>query len=287
MQEQDLTAAIREHVSTGEPPMSLTSVALLARGRRERRRRTAVGVSAGALAAVAVAGVLTVTGNAPATAPGAPADLGAVCPELRGAATGPARSLPPATAHPVVEATVLDRLDCALARAVTRLMPDARFAPAFHAKALRFETEGAARQPQYVASAEVYSPAGRGNLDVLIFAQVQPPATAAELVALGQREVRRVGPHGEVMIVGDRLGPVDEPGSQVRQSSVYLYTGRTVVAVRTSNEGAASGGQDPSGRPSSKGDGPVHEAVVVAPVPPLTVDQLADIAADPDLAIYG
>lgn len=218
MQEQDLTAAIREHVSTGEPPMSLTSVALLARGRRERRRRTAVGVSAGALAAVAVAGVLTVTGNAPATAPGAPADLGAVCPELRGAATGPARSLPPATAHPVVEATVLDRLDCALARAVTRLMPDARFAPAFHAKALRFETEGAARQPQYVASAEVYSPAGRGNLDVLIFAQVQPPATAAELVALGQREVRRVGPHGEVMIVGDRLGPVDEPGSQVRQS---------------------------------------------------------------------
>lgn len=243
--------AVRLHVTTDEPPLGVTSAAVLGAARRSRRIRTAALSGGLVLAAVATGGVTALAGIGQpigGEADGAAAPGPAVCAELR--------STPPPSN--IGRAEARDRLSCHLLTTLPALLPTATFTEVHPwQEALVAETS----EQGVSAEATVFDPAGGGSLTVMVDSTAP---RAARAYAGPCNATCRTGPGGELIDVRTH-----RDGNGVVTNSAWVYTGRTIVGAVSRNV------------PESP-----YRVFPNRPTPPLTVDQLADLASAPELVLY-
>lgn len=261
-----LKDALNRHVTANEPPLRLTSAAVLAAGRRSRRRQ--VGAAGMVSAALAVTGVLAAWQLLPPTQP--TGDRLVIGPECDVATL----------AVPDEDASRRTRVTCFLTRELASRLPEARFAALYGpAGAPPLKTYPDDQVPGGLAAdAVVIDRAGAGSVHFVV-APNDPdglgpvgaalPPTAAECAA---QEIcgLRTGPHGETIAVYTTRS---EDG--LLAYTLYVYDGRdrggSFIVASSANTRApgGSGHAEPS-----------------RPLPPLGVADLIEIATAPELAVF-
>jgi hypothetical protein len=250
-----LRQALHAYVTVDEPPARSLTEGVLVAGRRARRAR-AVAWIAGAVVAV----VLLATSATAAMMRGGGGD-GPVQPGpgCRSSGTGSSPE---------------ERIGCYLSTVVPSVRPDATLSyldgPAGTEPLGAYRADEAA-PGAFGASALVSDALGRGNLQFLIFRWPTPGTVPPEPCGEPGDCTLREGPHGETVAVSSSRFSDGDPPAEHIMISVTVYTGQTVVVAMTANTGLGVLTDD--GRPGR-------------PEPPLTVDQLIEIACGPALVIY-
>jgi len=252
---------LRAYVTDGEPPMTLTSAGLLAKGARQGALRLGAGLGAGttvtALALVAALIYLPANQSQPALS-GEAACLGRV-PIVPGAtsdvtadplATGSAAPLPP------VSSEQLAQVSCSLVDKVTAMLPGRRFLPSNWRGAPPFQTL------EYEGGLRVSARTATGSFGVLIV----PLTTASSTPPDWQGRLETL-PDGTTVAITTDFGMFGDKGS--RMITVQRRTQGTVILVMADNVRTVRPEVDAGGDPI------------------LTEDQLTQIAAMPQLEVFG
>ncbi|MFC6016251.1 hypothetical protein ACFP2T_08580 [Plantactinospora solaniradicis] len=282
MQETEVRELLQAYTTDAEPPMSLTSDAVLAAGRRSRRIRRLAGVTGAGLAVVLVgAGVMV-----------APRMIG---PSTTTVAAAPQCPSPPGPRPPGVIAAdqplsdeladwAAASLTCYLSYAMPRMLPDAEYLAAPGALAgplvgFSLPDRAPIRPPggdqpwggdRVDARAVIQDP--EGTSDFYLTVGVASPAAGAVAAARCETTTHsactvRPGPEGTTVITGTELEPL--PAEHPRTFTALVYRGQTIVNVLISNNDR---------------QGP--EPVATRPVPALTTEQIVELALASELYLF-
>lgn len=262
----DLRAALHGYVTGGEPPLGLTSSGAVTAGRRAARRRMTL-QALGAAAAV----VVTVVGAAQLVAhPAAPRPPVAATQQPQPSSAAPSeRSCTGLVTGP--DADDDDRrlaITCYLTATLPGMLPGATLSQppgqAAPAGTLPLHAYPHSWAYGFNADALVTDAAGVG----LVFIVVEPREPAnrppdKESCAAPSCQ-RRTGPRGEV--VGIYTKP--EKDGTSTGTSVVLYSAGSTVSATAANHTPTT-------------------LMATRPAPPLTLDQLWQLATEPRLQVYG
>ncbi|MBE1491440.1 hypothetical protein [Plantactinospora soyae] len=281
MQETEVPDLLRAYTTDAEPPMRLTSGAVLAAGRRSRRNRRLAGVGGAALTAVLVgAGAM-------------------VAPQLVGPSTtvaaAPPCAAPPGSRPPGVIAAdqpmsdeladwASASLTCYLSYAMPRMLPGAEYLKAPDALAgplIGFSMPHPAsgrpvRGKLLIGSDRVDARAviqdAQGTSDFSVMVEMARPEAEAMAAARCEAVTHfactlHPGPAGTTVTVSSGLEPL--PADHPRSYTARVYRGQTIVTVGVSNDDRR---------------GP--EPVATRPVPVLTTDQIIELALAPELHLF-
>ncbi|MET7423563.1 hypothetical protein [Dactylosporangium sp. NPDC005555] len=259
-----LRTALHDYATGGEPALGLTSAGMLTAGRRAgRRRRTfqALGVAA-VLTVAAVAAAQLTTPDAPPTS-----ILAATA-----APSGPAAAARPCTGLTVgPDASGEDRghaITCFATTVVPGMLPGATLTQPTGQGAppgtLALHAYPHSWGRGFNADALVTDAAGVGLVFIVVRPRdpADPPPDKDTCVAPGCE--RRTGPHGEP------AGVYHKPEAEGTSTgwTVAVYSAGSTVSV-------TSGNHTPD------------TLMATRPAPPLTVEQLWQLATDPRLQVYG
>jgi hypothetical protein len=257
MDDVALREALSSYVTTDEPPPRTVAAEVLTAGRQARRRHRLALLATGL--AVVMAGVAMKVGLpwalSPASTPGASLAT-AACPS------------PPAPGAGSPEI----RMTCYLTSVVPRMLGEARFIRLYGPRGtLPLQAYPSTDIPgAYEANAVVHDAAGLGSVIFVVGRQSGETPSGDACASKGGCSVRQ-GPHGELVEVHAAVSTI---GSDIGHVGVtiYVYTGRTTIIAGTSNSGERR----------------FNDAVSTPEraVPPLTTEQLIEIATAPDLALF-
>jgi hypothetical protein len=292
MDDTRVANALRAYVAN-EPPTRLTSHSVLAAGRKSRRRHriAAVGttlggvVAAGAIALLIVPGLVRGPGSGAAGSPMwtelDPSPFCAVAATPAPSATPPGSSVVspkngfriPLPSEPTAHAAA--RLSCFLLRTVPGLLsPTTRFALAWDAPPGVIPLQVSVRQGEdpasYSGGALVAGNSGFGEIAFGVSPTWQSTDDAVA-TCIGPCTVH-TGPHGEVMTV------VSIQDNGYYRINVEVYQGNSITSASASNG-------DLDGRVPPVGQDSINQPFG-RPDLPLSLDQLIEIAAAPDLALH-
>ncbi|MBF9127497.1 hypothetical protein I0C86_00580 [Plantactinospora sp. S1510] len=281
MQETEVRDLLQAYTADAEPPMRLSSEAVVAAGRRSRRVRrmaavtgaglTAVLVAAGVMVAPQMTGPSTTTAAAPeCPSPPGPRPPGVIAPD-----------------QPLSDELVdwaAASLTCYLSYAMPRMLPDAEFLAAPGALAgplvgfslpertsIRPPSADQPRDGDWVdAQAVIQDPQGTSDFSLTV--GVTSPAAGTAAAAQCEATTRfsctiRPGPAGTTVMVSTELGSL--PAEHPRTFTARVYRGQTIVNVMISNNDR---------------QGP--EPVATRPVPALTADQIVELALASELHLF-
>jgi hypothetical protein len=257
MDDLALREALNSYVTTDEPPTKTLMPDLVTAGRRSRRRHRFTLLASGLAVVMVTAGATVGIAYALSPRAGTPgASLAmAACPSsaLRGAGS------------PEV------RMTCYLASVVPRMLGDVSFIRLYGPRGtLPLQVYPATQAPgSYEASAEIRDAEGAGSVIFLVMRQSGPTPTRDFCASKGGCSVRE-GPHGELVEVIAGVSPQAADFSAI-DATVYVYTGRTVILATTSN----AVGRSDDGR-----------SIPARAAPPLTTEQLIELATAPELALF-
>ena len=298
MTDTDLDDGIREALTayTGEePPLTFTFGEVLTAGRRSRRRRRAAAATAGSLVFVAVTGIFVTAWTHGREEPPPVAVDGPAWPAL-----DPAPFCAAASARPsgpvIAPTTVADertdypiriptepadhaaaRFSCHLSRVVPPLLPGVTFhrfpgqsdglrpLQAYPARVFDPDRPGDTAPPYFSAEAVVSDREGVGDIGFGVSAASE---TVADAITSCSGCAVRKGPHGETVLVHE---VTEESG--LRLVNVWVHRGDTVAFATASNA-----------IPDENADAQSQQ--VGRPDPPLTVDQLVEVASAPELDLF-
>lgn len=258
--ETALREALRAYVTAGEPPAPSLAGTSLAAGRRSRRIHTTAWFGSGT--AVAVAVVLAVVATAgfvrrsTESAPVASASLSAAaCPS------------------PDVDSPQ-SRITCYLTSAIPALLPDVTFSRLYGPRgSVPLAAYSSTDNPgAFDANAIVRDAFGTGSLVFSVSRSNGPgdAPTEEHCESKGNCALRR-GPHGETIAVYASVGGSGQDRGHIGVT-LYVYSGHTVVIAGTSNADERSFVEGVSVRSR--------------PEPPLTTEQLVEVATAPELVLF-
>jgi hypothetical protein len=271
MRETTMREALRAYTSVDEPPLGLTSDAVLAAGRRSRRNRRLAGAAVAFLAAMLGAGGLVVA-NGYAKGPHYAAL--AACPYSPDPRPTDRFAADQALSPALVE-WAKTRLTCHLAEALPRLLPEARYAQVPGAPAGPLVGYSFGGDPPFGnrvgAVALIRDPIGTG--DLLVTVAVTDRSAAAKATEECQTTTSypctvQSGPNGETILISteNEVEAAHSPPTWV----VWVYRGHTVVSVEISTNDHPPIDGGPAARPESL----------------LTRDQARDLALSPELYFF-
>jgi len=315
MTEDWFSDALRDRISQDEPPMGITAKGAMQSGRRLRQRQlvgasvAAIGVGAVLLSAAytfdpgpadtaglgcglafrTVAPTPLPSGSdfpggeyLPGVAPSADVGSSAGTGGPAGPSAGPSGPGDLGeTAQPGLVTGLsgekIDQFTCAVQTSIVTALPDAKFAPVNTIPqqpvpplqpgvSMNYLFDGL-----YIGAVAV-DRLGQGSIVVEAGRVERRPEP--DRCGDGRLCTLRTGPHGEVIEVYERIGPIVRDGyvdvaAGVIGYTIYVYTGQTAIVASTHNTPDAGG-----------------RFGVSRPTPPLTLDQLIDLACDPALVVW-
>lgn len=284
-----------------EPPMTFSYEQVVIAGRRARRRRRIAAAAAGSLVFVAVTGVVVAAlphiraDPPPLTLDGPSWPALDPAPYCAAAEAEPSTPAIAPTTH-VSEKTgyririptepadhAADRISCYLAKAVPPLLPGVTYhrspgAPdgsvaleAYPVRVFDPAQPGETTPPYFSAEAFVSDSKGVGEIG---FGAYPATETVEDAVASCDGCDVRSGPQGATVLVHELA---EESG--YRLVNVWVHRGDTVAFATATN--ALPAESPPAGEASSTADQEVGR-----PDPPLTPDQLVELASAPELTLF-